>query len=418
MNLARGRRRRQGRARRRRCDTAPISLLVPGRLQVVDHDPLTIYDGAHNAPGIAALAQSVPEGTVAVLSVLDDKDAAEMLRALLPRLSAAVFTRAPNPRALSPATLADLAQKVGATIPTEIEPDPRKAVSRAQEHCWRTWNRARDRLHLPRRRPAQRSGRAQGERAVNEGGPSVIAMIALVAVVVAARHPDLLRHRLRASGAPSCDGAAASPTRLPGHHMNPMFAIFRIEDIKNEALQTAANVALLVLARPLSRPDLLDVRGCAPADRRPAAGRLRHAGELLPVHRDDRLPDRPPAGVPRRRAPARARDDRRRGAPGEPGLHALPALRLRGPDRTICAVRAACASSRSAATRARSRSTRPGASARSARPRRARRRRRPPRASPAPPDDRSVDGRGRHRAARARRGWHRRDVTASASLTH
>ena len=30
--------------------------------------------------------------------------------------------------------------------------------------------------------------------------------------------------------------------------MNPMFAIFRIEDIKNEALQTAANVALLVLA--------------------------------------------------------------------------------------------------------------------------------------------------------------------------
>src|SRR5687767_428336 len=62
-------------------DAAPISLAVPGRLQVVDHDPLTIYDGAHNAPGIAALAQSVPQGTVAVLSVLDDKDAAEMLRA-------------------------------------------------------------------------------------------------------------------------------------------------------------------------------------------------------------------------------------------------------------------------------------------------------------------------------------------------
>ena len=110
-----------------------ISLAVPGRLQVVDHDPLTIYDGAHNAPGIAALAQSVPHGTVAVLAVLDDKDAAEMLRALLPRLSAAVFTRAPNPRALPPATLADLAQKVGATIPTEIEPDPRRAVGRARE---------------------------------------------------------------------------------------------------------------------------------------------------------------------------------------------------------------------------------------------------------------------------------------------
>ena len=50
---------------------------------------------------------------MAVLSILDDKDAAGMMRALLPRLSAAVFTRAPNPRALPPATLADLASKVG-----------------------------------------------------------------------------------------------------------------------------------------------------------------------------------------------------------------------------------------------------------------------------------------------------------------
>ena len=105
---------------------------VPGRLQVVAQRPLTIYDGAHNAPGIAALADSVPKGTVAVLSILDDKDAAEMLRALLPRLGAAVFTRAPNPRALPPATLADLAGKVGG-IRSEIEPDPRRAVARARE---------------------------------------------------------------------------------------------------------------------------------------------------------------------------------------------------------------------------------------------------------------------------------------------
>jgi dihydrofolate synthase/folylpolyglutamate synthase len=109
----------------------PPNLSVPGRLQVVAHDPLTIYDGAHNAPGIAALASSVPEGTVAVLSILDDKDAAGMLRALLPRLSAAVFTAAPNPRALPPATLADLASKVGG-VQSEIEPDPRRAVERAR----------------------------------------------------------------------------------------------------------------------------------------------------------------------------------------------------------------------------------------------------------------------------------------------
>ena len=54
------------------------------------------------------------------------------LRALLPRLSAAVFTRAPNPRALPPSTLADLASKVGSVV-SEIEPDPRRAVERARE---------------------------------------------------------------------------------------------------------------------------------------------------------------------------------------------------------------------------------------------------------------------------------------------
>ena len=130
---------------------------VPGRLQVVAHEPLTIYDGAHNAPGIAALAASVPEGTVAVLSILDDKDAAEMLRALLPRLSAAVFTRAPNPRALPPATLADLASKVGG-VPSEIEPDPRRAVERARALAGPEGDGAGDRFDLSRGRAAQRTG--------------------------------------------------------------------------------------------------------------------------------------------------------------------------------------------------------------------------------------------------------------------
>jgi dihydrofolate synthase/folylpolyglutamate synthase len=110
----------------------PPGLAVPGRLQVVDRAPLTLFAGAHNTPGMLALAESVPEGTVAVLSILDDKDAAGMLRALLPRLSAAVFTRAPNPRALPPATLADLASKVGG-VASEIELDPRRAVARARE---------------------------------------------------------------------------------------------------------------------------------------------------------------------------------------------------------------------------------------------------------------------------------------------
>jgi dihydrofolate synthase/folylpolyglutamate synthase len=105
---------------------------VPGRLQVVGHDPLTLFDGAHNPSGVAALVGALPERPiVAVVSILDDKDAAAMLRALLPRCVGAVFTAASNPRALPPATLASLAVQLGGP-PAEVEPDPRRAVERAR----------------------------------------------------------------------------------------------------------------------------------------------------------------------------------------------------------------------------------------------------------------------------------------------
>jgi dihydrofolate synthase/folylpolyglutamate synthase len=113
---------------------------VPGRLQLVDREPLTIYDGAHNPSGVEALADALvgADGVVgdrplvAVLSVLDDKDAAAMLRALAPHCAALVVTASANPRALSPATLASLAAQLSGP-PTEIVPDPRAAVERARE---------------------------------------------------------------------------------------------------------------------------------------------------------------------------------------------------------------------------------------------------------------------------------------------
>ena len=110
---------------------------VPGRMQVVAEDPLTIYDGAHNPSGVEALAAALPalagdRRLVAVVSILDDKDAAGMLRELLGKTGAAVFTSSRNPRALPPATLASLAEQLGGP-PSEIVPDPRAAVARAQE---------------------------------------------------------------------------------------------------------------------------------------------------------------------------------------------------------------------------------------------------------------------------------------------
>jgi dihydrofolate synthase / folylpolyglutamate synthase len=113
------------------------SVEVTGRFQVVGERPRTIVDGAHNPAGISALAESLRElprdgRRVAVLSILDDKDAPSMLAALLPELDDCVYTSSANPRALSPATLSSLSEQLGGPA-GRLEPDPRRAVELAQE---------------------------------------------------------------------------------------------------------------------------------------------------------------------------------------------------------------------------------------------------------------------------------------------
>jgi dihydrofolate synthase / folylpolyglutamate synthase len=118
--------------------SAAAETLVPGRLEVVGERPLTLFDGAHNPSGADALAASLPDVVgerrprVAVIGVLEDKDAAGMLGSLLPHFDLVVFTRPANPRSLSPATLVTLAEKLGGP-PAETVPEPRAALSRARE---------------------------------------------------------------------------------------------------------------------------------------------------------------------------------------------------------------------------------------------------------------------------------------------
>jgi dihydrofolate synthase/folylpolyglutamate synthase len=120
-----------------RLEAAASHAHVPGRLQKVGDAPLTVLDGAHNPSGMAALVDALPDAVgardlVAVVSILDDKDAAGMLRALLPRCAGAVFTASRNPRALPPATLASLAAQLGGP-PSEVVSDPHAALARARE---------------------------------------------------------------------------------------------------------------------------------------------------------------------------------------------------------------------------------------------------------------------------------------------
>jgi len=116
---------------------AAAATLVPGRFQVVDEAPVTVLDGAHNAAGMTALARSLERfaagrRVVACVSVLDDKDAAGMLRELLPLCAEVVFTASANPRALPAATLESLSGQLGGP-PARTVAEPRRALQAARE---------------------------------------------------------------------------------------------------------------------------------------------------------------------------------------------------------------------------------------------------------------------------------------------
>ena len=101
---------------------ALAGVTVPGRLEVRGEHPLEIWDGAHNPAGMRRLAADLPallhgRRTVAVMSVLADKAAGEMVETLRPLVDAIVATGSSNPRVLSPAELGELTGG-------PVEPDP------------------------------------------------------------------------------------------------------------------------------------------------------------------------------------------------------------------------------------------------------------------------------------------------------
>jgi dihydrofolate synthase/folylpolyglutamate synthase len=118
---------------------AARELVLPGRLEVVAEAPLVVFDGAHNPSGARALAESVPgvvgeRPVTAVLSILEDKDAAGILSSLVPLCEGAVFTRSSRPGALPPAVLESLWGQLGGTG-GEIVLDPADAVARARSRA-------------------------------------------------------------------------------------------------------------------------------------------------------------------------------------------------------------------------------------------------------------------------------------------
>ena len=123
-------------AREQAVRDAAATTTVPGRMQVVSRDPLTLLDGAHNPDAARALVRSLPAVVAErplgiVLGVLEDKDAVGMLEALLAVAQRAWFTAPPSARALSPAALQSLARQLGFERAVS-EPSPARALADAR----------------------------------------------------------------------------------------------------------------------------------------------------------------------------------------------------------------------------------------------------------------------------------------------
>ena len=106
---------------------------VPGRLEHRSEHPLEIWDGAHNLAGIGYLLPRLPDRRYTIVaSILADKQADEMLRALTAVGDTLVATGSPNPRAIPADELARLAAPHFARV--ETVPDPNDGARARAKH--------------------------------------------------------------------------------------------------------------------------------------------------------------------------------------------------------------------------------------------------------------------------------------------
>ncbi len=106
----------------------------PGRMEVLNREPLIVVDSAHNPYSaetlVASLKSWFPDTAwVLIFGASSDKNIKQMLNALLPISKHVVVTRSYHPRAATPYDLADLCADLGHGA--EIAINPKRALEQA-----------------------------------------------------------------------------------------------------------------------------------------------------------------------------------------------------------------------------------------------------------------------------------------------
>ena len=107
-----------------------------GRFEIWREKPPIVLDSAHNPDSISKLHQTLDEyfpdlPVVLIFGVSEDKEVAEMLKELSPRLERVIFTRAEHPRAVEAEKLLKFAEQTG--VKSEAIEPVEAAVTRALE---------------------------------------------------------------------------------------------------------------------------------------------------------------------------------------------------------------------------------------------------------------------------------------------
>ena len=108
----------------------------PGRLQIVNREPLTILDAAHNEDGARSLVGAMRESfgapyAVAVVSILAEKNARALLEILDDTFVEFIITQSESPRAIPAETLAELAREVFGGDRVHVQANPQWALAEA-----------------------------------------------------------------------------------------------------------------------------------------------------------------------------------------------------------------------------------------------------------------------------------------------
>ncbi|MBJ7348600.1 MAG: hypothetical protein JHC87_08535 [Thermoleophilaceae bacterium] len=116
---------------------------LDGRLAVHGHDPLVIYDCAHNAAAAAELVVAVQElgagrPVTLLLAMLSDKRVRETLEPLLEIASGAVCTPVANPRSLGATQLAAEIAQINPDLPAHQSADAHSGLALAVEQAGKT----------------------------------------------------------------------------------------------------------------------------------------------------------------------------------------------------------------------------------------------------------------------------------------